>query len=48
MTTRLNGEHHITIPNHRPIKPGTLQGILKNIATHHHITVDELRREIKL
>ena len=30
------------IPCHRPIKTGTLAGILKHIAAHHGITVGEL------
>ncbi|HEX4264421.1 MAG TPA: type II toxin-antitoxin system HicA family toxin [Verrucomicrobiae bacterium] len=42
VTTRQNGEHHEVIPNHNPIKPGTLSGILKNIANHHRMTLEEL------
>ena len=34
LTTSKNGEHHITIPNHSPIKIGTLNAILKDIANH--------------
>jgi predicted RNA binding protein YcfA (HicA-like mRNA interferase family) len=26
-----NGEHSITVPNHKPIKMGTLQSIVKDI-----------------
>jgi predicted RNA binding protein YcfA (HicA-like mRNA interferase family) len=48
LTTRLHGEHHITIPNHRPIKIGTLQGILKSVATHHGIPLAELLHELGL
>ncbi len=33
-TTAMNGEHHITIPRHKPLRVGTLQGILKDIADH--------------
>lgn len=33
----LNGQHHITIPNHQPLKPGTLSAIIKEIASHHKI-----------
>jgi predicted RNA binding protein YcfA (HicA-like mRNA interferase family) len=34
VTTILNGEHHVTIPRHRPIRVGTLQAILRDIAGH--------------
>ena len=37
LTTKLNGQHHITIPNHQPLKPGTLSAIIKDIAFHHKI-----------
>ena len=42
MTTSKNGEHHITIPNHSPIKVGTLNAILKDIANHFETTRDNL------
>ncbi|HWD92555.1 MAG TPA: type II toxin-antitoxin system HicA family toxin [Verrucomicrobiae bacterium] len=42
VTTQQNGEHHEVIPNHNPIKPGTLSGILKSIANHHRMTLEEL------
>lgn len=31
-----------TIPAHRPLKTGTLAGILKQVATHKQVTRDEL------
>ena len=34
LTTNLKGEHHITIPRHRFLKIGTLNGILSDIALH--------------
>lgn len=34
--------HHITIPNHNPIKIGTLNNILKDLSTHLKISKDEL------
>ena len=40
--TELNGEHYETIPNHKPIKIGTLSGILNNIAEHFDMTKEEL------
>lgn len=27
-------EHHITIPRHKPLKVGTLNGILRDVADH--------------
>ena len=32
LTTLQNGEHHVTIPNHDPLRVGTLGGILKTRA----------------
>jgi hypothetical protein len=42
VTTQLDGENHEVIPAHQPIKTGTLASILKRIAAHHHLTVEEL------
>jgi predicted RNA binding protein YcfA (HicA-like mRNA interferase family) len=42
LTTTKNGEHHITIPNHSPIKVGTLNAILKDIANHFETTREDL------
>ena len=35
-------EHHITIPNHNPIKIGTLNNILKDISSNHNTSKDEI------
>lgn len=42
LTTQLDGEHHITIPNHDPLRMGTLSAILNSIASHHGITREEI------
>ena len=42
LTTQQNGEHHVTIPDHSPIKVGTLNSILKDVAQHFNLTRDEL------
>lgn len=42
ITTLRDGENHEVVPAHRPLKTGTLAGILKHTATHHHMTVEEL------
>lgn len=41
LTTQENGEHHITIPNHSPIKVGTLSAILRDIEHHFNLTREE-------
>ena len=47
-TTQRDGEHHIVIPDHNPMKLGTFHGILKDLAMHHHLEVEELLRLIDL
>ncbi|HEY0975836.1 MAG TPA: type II toxin-antitoxin system HicA family toxin [Flavobacteriales bacterium] len=42
LTTSRNGTHHLTIPDHRPIKVGTLSAILGEVAAHHRISREEL------
>ncbi len=42
VTTQMNGEHHITIPNHDPPKIGTLTSILDSVATHLQINKQDL------
>lgn len=44
VTTQANGEHHEVIPNHSPLKIGTLHGILRSIANHHSMSVADLLR----
>jgi len=49
LTTSVDGTFHVTIPNHRPLKTGTLMGgILKPIAAHHGLTVEDLIKKIDL
>jgi predicted RNA binding protein YcfA (HicA-like mRNA interferase family) len=42
ITTQQNGEQHEVIPNHSPIKIGTLRSILRNVAAHHRMNVSEV------
>ena len=42
ITTQVNGEHHEVIPLHTPIRAKTLSSILKSVARHHEMTVEEL------
>lgn len=46
LTTTKNGQHHITIPNHDPLKIGTLSAILTDIAGHFNKSKDDLMKEI--
>jgi len=46
LTTRLKGEHHITIPRHKPLKVGTLNSILKDVADHLGMEKGRLIREL--
>ena len=48
VTTRQGGEHHEAVPNHHPIKIGTLSSILKSVAAHHKLSVEELVRLLGL
>ena len=42
ITTQVNGEHHEVVPLHNPIRAKTLSSILKSVAHHHEISVEEL------
>jgi predicted RNA binding protein YcfA (HicA-like mRNA interferase family) len=42
VTTRENGEHHVTIPAHRVLRVGTLAAILSDVAAHCDLTRDAL------
>jgi predicted RNA binding protein YcfA (HicA-like mRNA interferase family) len=44
LTTRRGGEHHITIPDHDPLRPGTLNGILRDVASHAKLAREDLLR----
>ena len=48
VTTQRNGEHHEVVPMHRPIKVKTLSSILKSVAQHHNVSVEELIDELDL
>ncbi len=48
LTTGENGTHHITIPNHDPLRIGTFAAILDNVAEHFKINRQELLSKLKL
>ncbi len=46
LTTLKNGEHHITIPRHQPLRVGTLNSILKDVAQHLEMDRDDLLKSL--
>ena len=48
ITTRAGGAHHVVIPLHNPIRTKTLSGILKSVARHHGVSVQQLLRQLDL
>jgi predicted RNA binding protein YcfA (HicA-like mRNA interferase family) len=46
LTTERGGEHHITIPQHKPLRIGTLNGILKDVAEHLKLSRDDLAESL--
>jgi predicted RNA binding protein YcfA (HicA-like mRNA interferase family) len=46
LTTAINGEHHVTVPNHDPLRMGTLAAVLTSIADHHGMTRDALLQRL--
>ena len=48
LTTQLDGEYHVTVPNHAPLRLGTFKSILKLVASHHGLSVEELLEKLDL
>lgn len=48
LTTEVGGQFHVTVPNHQPIKVGTLRSIIKLVAEHHKTTPENLFRQLEL
>jgi predicted RNA binding protein YcfA (HicA-like mRNA interferase family) len=46
LTTESNGQHHITVPNHNPVKLGTLSNILNDVASHFKQTKEEIAEKL--
>ena len=46
LTTKLSGEHHITIPRHDPLKVGTLSSILSVVAEHFLTSKEALVKDL--
>jgi len=48
LTTQTGGEHHLTIPNHDPLRPGTLRAILGEVMVHHRLTLEQMLKQLEL
>jgi len=48
LTTQLNGEHHVTVPDHNPLKIGTFKSVVKLVADHHRISLEALMQKLDL
>jgi len=48
LTTQQEGEHHVTIPLHDPLRIGALAGILSDVAAHFGLSRNELLLRLKL
>ena len=46
LTTQERGEHHVTVPEHDPLRVGTLASILAAVAAHHGISREELLKRL--
>lgn len=46
LETNENGQHLVVVPNHNPIKVGTLNGIIGDVAEHFGITKEEVIRKL--
>ena len=46
LTTNLKGEHHVTIPRHKPLKVGTLDNIASNVAKYLEVDKQILINEL--
>lgn len=42
VTTQRQGEHHVTVPRHNPLRLGTLAGIPGDVALHLHMSREEV------
>jgi predicted RNA binding protein YcfA (HicA-like mRNA interferase family) len=42
LTKTQPAEHHVTIPNHDPLRVGTCAAILREVGRFHNMTRDEL------
>jgi len=43
LTCEAPKQHHITIPRHRPLRVGTLAAVIRDVAAHLQVPVENLR-----
>lgn len=46
LTTQVNGEHHLTVPKHSPLRVGTLAAIVAEVALHVALPRDEVAERL--
>jgi predicted RNA binding protein YcfA (HicA-like mRNA interferase family) len=46
LTCTEQGEHHLTVPLHDPLRIGTLAAILADVAKHRDMTREQLLRQL--
>ncbi|WP_338874738.1 type II toxin-antitoxin system HicA family toxin [Spirosoma sp. SC4-14] len=46
LTTAQNGIHHLTVPRHNPVRLGTLNKILSDVASHFGITREQVINQL--
>ncbi|MBU4194547.1 MAG: type II toxin-antitoxin system HicA family toxin [Actinobacteria bacterium] len=46
LTTSINGEHHLTVPKHKPLKVGTLNAIISDVAEHLNLPKDQVLSDL--
>ena len=46
LATQRNGEHHVTVPRHDPLRVGTLNGVLTDVGKHFGWSRDETLRRL--
>ena len=44
--TEESGQHLVVVPNHNPIKVGTLNGIIGDVADHFSLSKEEVIRKL--
>ena len=46
ITTQQGGEHHLAIPNHNPLKIGTLNGIVSQLSMHFKLPKEQVLKDL--
>ncbi len=48
LATSVGGPHRLTVPDHDPIRVGTLRTILGEVMEHHQLSLEQVLRELDL